>query len=382
MKNKRYWLIGAVILGVMLTGCKKEEAVVDQDIYYGSTDITANGYGVYFWEENQMNFYDFNTENQVLLCNKPQCSHKEETCIANMLPPEGIDGELQAFIADNEHWYGVYCDGIEMGLVESKLDGTERKVLTTFQGVLPTKLWKYENTILIAYSEAEMSEDKMSVQSGGERIGAYSLDNSKFQVIPNKENEELVISGIIGLQEGNVYYAYRVLDSKNPEIRNNYFGIYNIKTGQCKEKDTKTVCAKYVNGTTVYGVENNEKDIYQWQIEKEEDMKLVHTMEHAEKGATIYDWNEKEIRYRELGGSSYRYRFSDDQEEEIQYQSKEPVVTVTKHLDCTKGVIVKVFWKKIGMECGLLTNEQYEQNEIELMATFGSPKKMMQKVEE
>lgn len=159
MQNcKRKKMIWAVLAAVLLTGCKSDAAVnpsptegvldlsglretdkLDGDPWCnGFTEVAETGRGLYFLESahidaggNFLCYYDYESQRAIRVCNRPDCSHSDETCNAYFV--ENFPKEF--YELDNLKWYdnAIYLPFVESGkrvLYRVSADGSSREEVT------------------------------------------------------------------------------------------------------------------------------------------------------------------------------------------------------------------------------------------------------------
>lgn len=139
-----------IMMCLMLVGCQsskeksetaqtsqQKENLILKDWKYLSQNGDANEKGYYFIktgeESAHLAYYDYETEQEVYLCNKPECQHKDKTCTAYL----DDDAASELFVYQ-EHLYLIETMGSIMNtlgenqasgskLVQMDLDGQNRK---------------------------------------------------------------------------------------------------------------------------------------------------------------------------------------------------------------------------------------------------------------
>ena len=143
-----------VLLGLMLVGCqspqsqpttnqtKKEKGdliLKEWKYLFWNGDTSKKGY--YFLkdeeEKSYISYYDYASKQEVYLCNKPECQHKDETCTAYL---ESGSSMMNQILVYGDHLYMIETMGFGMnalgereqkgpGIVQMDLDGQNRKEL-------------------------------------------------------------------------------------------------------------------------------------------------------------------------------------------------------------------------------------------------------------
>lgn len=196
MKNKKLLLVTAISLSLLTTACKSTSNLTNlQDVTTNTTDKSAyfpneaiasvdNGY--YMWDEfnNYLMFFDKEQEQQILLCNKPECEHSLDSNNTVSASDKCNAYYSSSYNKDNVWTYGdsilllQAVDQKGLYLTQISADGSERKEL-------------------VCLSENKYSEVNLIVHNG---YAYYSLGTSdaidgkvSFYKIKLKENEQPVL---------------------------------------------------------------------------------------------------------------------------------------------------------------------------------------------
>ncbi|MBE6871007.1 MAG: hypothetical protein E7491_03560 [Ruminococcaceae bacterium] len=133
----------AVLFCFAVASC--DEGKEEKSLIKTGRDFCAVENGVFFIDNENMKFYDFETRQIVYLCNKANCNHEPYRSETNPLPTcdsvamkgEGIIGVM----AYNNTLYWVMSDMAQKPSVcvyESKLDGSGKKLVTSIDGLTMT----------------------------------------------------------------------------------------------------------------------------------------------------------------------------------------------------------------------------------------------------
>lgn len=142
-----------IVMCLMLVACQSskdnqetgqapqvKEDLILKDWNYLSNKGDSNEEGCYFIkteeESTHLAYYDYATQQEIYLCNKPECQHKDSTCTAYL---DGASSMSQLFVYKN-HLYIVENIGLTMNalgesqalspqVIQIDLDGQNRKDL-------------------------------------------------------------------------------------------------------------------------------------------------------------------------------------------------------------------------------------------------------------
>ena len=108
-------ILGLFLLCVLLAGCTHSERTTyseNETIYQTfSTMLTVSDNGSIYYDERILHYVDHETEEDVILCTKENCLHKNENCEASLL--EGMMGcflyedKIYGFVTDFSNTYST-----------------------------------------------------------------------------------------------------------------------------------------------------------------------------------------------------------------------------------------------------------------------------------
>ncbi len=231
--NKKTWMIGSTILGIITTLSifivvlqHMEQASHNTDT---KTDIAAkndavmklieneyvqtyeNGYYMIKDHEHIM-YFDYATQKEVYLCNKPNCKHEDESCGAYLKI-----GEVNEIFYYDQHLYlvnaqeagnvvhmnfdGTTSETSENGnpstVYRMDLDGTNRKKLFTVpSGTQITMPYVIKGNQMFAFLEYyEHTQDKPNsavTKTTSRKLIAINLDNGSYEEIADAMNDSFI----------------------------------------------------------------------------------------------------------------------------------------------------------------------------------------------
>lgn len=210
----------------------------------GETPImkTNNGY-YYFSSGGSLMFYDNQSDQNIYLCNKPECLHDgNDFCVSTKGWYSRYVGMLY-----NDHIYMVNIEQEEQKktykLLQADLYGSELSEICTFFSAV-------EGDMNVSCSHSIIHKDKMFVtvelhknplsqntefnEGLGMKIFMIDLKNGSYQEIQidnSGENEEQYsYNGFLSADKDNIYY----LTSSNENVFKPNLQRYNITTGETK----------------------------------------------------------------------------------------------------------------------------------------------------
>ncbi len=257
--------------------------------------IKNNGYLDYF-----IRFIDYETGQDIAVCNKPECSHDTRDCNAFLCSSVSADENKMAFyiFTFNHKLYFSIREGDDdaggvssMSLYAQDFDGENRKHLFTLDHELFQQIVTFENTIIFstAYNDKtfmkqfegkDMSQVTSEDYDEMQKHICYSLwsyntqtgELTKLQESFGKREKEYAIESIVpsddehgfyyvsgaGADFSSTWYYYDIASNTYEEIMTDFsacdvFGtmrIYNKKL-YYRDKDTGDFCCYDINTGTI-----------------------------------------------------------------------------------------------------------------------------------
>lgn len=252
MQNKLSKLISYIIVSLLLTSCSKQYNTSNtyipyQDYQYtynnqGSfSDIAESEDGYYFLSGFYLYYADKTTMNPVILCNKPNCLHSDETSpekITNCnacFPGKPSGGSVSYF---NGNIYVLESDGSDKSgnaykLIKLSKDGTKRKTVLHFK-YTPSSLVIHRGKVYVAGRVYD--ENGTSIYG----VSEYDLSKSASQKpvtifkgkITGGNIQDLICYG------QNIYFREFAMNSEITAVRIQHYNL-NTKKTTCiiQEKD-------------------------------------------------------------------------------------------------------------------------------------------------
>lgn len=217
-----------IVVLILLVGCtsfKDDEYNQDYDYQYmyfssnGSHDLYESDNGYYYLLKNNIYYSDKESDNSIILCNKPNCDHNNQEC-------DGYSGyfpEIAPIIYnDNIYYVNEYLKGEEsyLSLFKADLDGTNKKEILYFSTPV--------NDFIIHRGKVYFSTMPNGVDSG---IGVYAYDLKKDKletVYEDNDNNTYILS--LYAYKNNLYFEVSKTDEKY--ISHNEVYNYNIKNNK------------------------------------------------------------------------------------------------------------------------------------------------------
>ena len=203
-----------LILAVLLIGCSHEQ-IVNTDLYTLVGQYGISDEGIYYKNENKnlVYYYDFETNENIVLCNKSVCNHNDENCVSFSLTTFKNDTRLSShpIFHNNQlyYLYESYSPGEEAYLCTSQLDGSERKLLTTIQDDRPMVIQNiifYKNYMMFSAQVMFHNNDKQTTEFSNEYI-VSSIDLQNGNLIKNIFSTDQLFYNIIGAYNNHVYFV-------------------------------------------------------------------------------------------------------------------------------------------------------------------------------
>lgn len=250
MKNKKLLAITVISLSLLTTGCKStsnlenlQDVTInteDKGAYFPNRSIANVDSGYYMWDEsnNYLMFYDKESQQQVLLCNKPDCEHNiDET--GTISKNEKCNAYCSSNYNKDKVWtYGdsilllQFVDKKGLCLTQISSDGSERKELVCISDN------RYSDVILTVHNGyAYYSLGKTDSIDG--KVSLYKVklkENEQPVLIDEIEGSIPLITHIKGYGD-DVYYVKFYCDNYdevNPLDADMHYELkkYDTKTEQ------------------------------------------------------------------------------------------------------------------------------------------------------
>lgn len=268
-----------------------------KELYVNNMGNFSAEEGFYYNKEGFLEFYDYSSGQNAVVCNKLNCEHKpwgedtpeEQRCDAYIINCQSIFvyGE-QLYIVEGDPEKGVLL------VVESELDRSRKKIIATLNseyiGSYVIKDAKLYFATLV--QEMEKDESGMPIPTGVSEVSFCSLDlrNGKIEkyiVMDSHYNAQL---SILGIYQDRIYCFYGYFMDKftgfNYEEAKNKLEWYtfDIKTGKMnaalKElSDIDMNLCLMEEGKIFYGKwedrESEESDVYYYDMDTEVNKKII-----------------------------------------------------------------------------------------------------------
>jgi hypothetical protein len=218
----------------------------------------AKGHNGYYYMSDagtpivRLMYFDSATQESVVLCAKPECTHTDKTCNAYII--DNSQQNVEGYLTDTIYYYNdyIYVIKIEAGmgkLVRINPDGSERKVIgdlfansnvssisLVFDG---NYAYAYDDTGHVGQSqEAEETIKKISLDTGtGETVFTYSGVSAA-----------IIRGRSFG---GKMYFIIREyeLDKTTMVQKMDYKGLYeyDYSTGDTRKVIDENICDYYID---------------------------------------------------------------------------------------------------------------------------------------
>ncbi len=305
---KRYIVVLlSVLIFTVSTACGKSDSkyhiiTPEVSMFSAENNIYENG-AVYFSPTQQACFLDFESMQGIPLCNKPNCTHKDDNCLSNICGNTPIIYndfvyyfESKNEIVDAEDKKSQNCN-VYSKCIRASLGTGEIQTFSEFEGIDPTECYRYviNDKMLYfigAYNAYQWNDGTWSYSANGGKqyLCSIDLDNGEFYNYglvndsPYAENN-IVIEGnsrnsvsnqviISGIYNNKIYMYYKyvedqqilidVLHDSQGSLENDVPWIYENK---CFDLETKEITvsdlpkAEEIN-ENVYLYWDNDKESY------------------------------------------------------------------------------------------------------------------------
>lgn len=284
---------------LLLTGCQSQETpskkeslsttkdanLVLKEWYYMSSNGDGNENGYYFMKNGEddisrIHYYDYTTRQEIVLCNKPECKHLDESCTA-YLTGFGLMNEMFVY---QEHLYIIENRGTTMsmsgqreemgpGIIQMDLDGQNRKELyRTKEGFdfehgnlaiaddyLYIPLVKNEMVETSNHTTMQVSSKKylyaISLKTGKET----QITDMKYKGIVGVEGRNIIMNSYQFSSDPQTYIDNKDFvkyDQVMMNAKNNY-EIFNIDTKESRMIEAQHDEIGYVYENKVYTMEKD-----------------------------------------------------------------------------------------------------------------------------
>lgn len=250
-----------ILLCTVLVGCGKKEMVDNENLgneyvegvdsqymYTGSpepSDIISTSKGYYIATGMYLYFIDKESNNQIILCNKPNCLHDKQTDLKKKFDCNAFlymgnqNGKLFYY---DENIYAISSfnnnKNNKLQFVKIKEDGSERKVLYEFEGEITQAIlhrgYLYFNSR--SFEEKEKEEGYTSLVTNSSKILRIPVNkkNPKPEEIFRTNLYQDGISKLIAFGN-NVYIEPYGYEDENLEKDRYPIIRYDITTGEARE---------------------------------------------------------------------------------------------------------------------------------------------------
>ena len=257
-------------------------------------DTSKKGY--YFLkdeeEKSYISYYDYASKQEVYLCNKPECQHKDETCTAYL---ESGSSMMNQILVYGDHLYMIETMGFGMnalgereqkgpGIVQMDLDGQNRKELCRLDDGYEFELnnlifaddelyipvTKTQNVEVNLNETMQVTTDKNLCSINLKTGDITKVFDMKYKNILGGEGRQLIMSTMSYSEDPQKYLDeknYKKYDKLMMNAKVNY-EIYNIDT-----KESKTVQVNHQEignyyQNKIYYIEKNQLYILDLETEK------------------------------------------------------------------------------------------------------------------
>ena len=156
---------------------------------------------------SQVYFYDYENQQDIPLCSKPNCFHQDENCDAYELSFLKDEEMYSNPIVYKDKLYYEYIDlfSPSFSICQSNLDGSNRKVIYSENGTMLQNAFIYKDKLYIAVNLYKMDEQN-SLMKQTKNFEFYSINlDTKEKVNLSTPNKELV--NFLSATDDKIYLA-------------------------------------------------------------------------------------------------------------------------------------------------------------------------------
>lgn len=247
-----------VLVLLMLCGCQSKEeeqpqskapssasTLSDDIVYKNLFNGDGNEKGFYHLSSREVDnvaytniyYYDYETSEEIFLCNRPECTHTDESC------PSYVKAALfESFLFTNgSHLYLIASPSVERGtgnkkteIIQMGLDGSDHKRIAQ----LPTG-YNMENssialagtTLYLPMSKTDYKQmnDGVTLQlSTGKKIVSLNLENGDMKTVIDQKKFKKQDYTLIGGDDQRLVFM-KLVYSQDPDelLQNNDYDTYD-----------------------------------------------------------------------------------------------------------------------------------------------------------
>lgn len=206
--------------------------------------------GIFYWNSTHLMYYDYEADQNFVLCTASNCSHSSSDC--------------PAYIEDAYYIYGFACyegklyylrqdyNSKYMEMISMDADGTNQKVIGKLDmGDYSVGSWRLDNVMPVYYSNgyAILYLNKMleteSYSKSGNQIIMLDLSDGSIQELTDILQDDIYSSAIQMVTEN--YMIYRVCRMEEPQI--NILEFYDMYG---EDADYESYLTEYYETTREY----------------------------------------------------------------------------------------------------------------------------------
>lgn len=268
-----------VLLSIVLIGCqnsKQKKAVVQKN--GKKEDLVIKNWRDLFWKGNSnedgyylinhdgensyLCYYDYSSKQEVYLCDKPECQHKDESCTAYLAPPN-LSNMIFVY---KDHLYMIQNYGIIINSLGERTEDTAKIIQMDLDGKNRHDLCKLDEGYEFEYTSLVLGNESLYIPVTKTKNVEMKKNNIMSVVVQKKLYQINLKSGeaknimdmkykdIIGVNGQNIIMTtmsysedpQKYLDQKNYQKYDQILmnGKYNYETYNLETKKTKTMSVK------------------------------------------------------------------------------------------------------------------------------------------
>lgn len=322
MKEKSVIILASIIVLVAscFVGCDQSEngtkkAITACESYCYFTDGTADRErGIYVGEDQLLHYYDIHKQEEMVLCNKPDCQHepyddetnRDPTCEAAL--NESMANFCYPLLSGNDVYLVGSHNLSSSDLYRQSITGGNREKIGTFPYAIQQGAQCYvrNHTAYILASIPIVREDKIGGVGSNQSQQVFielDLTTAAYKVISKEHDAEWQGLNLVGINGKEIYYQFsysekqkKMSDYKNARSFDSVY-TYDMDTG----KTTEVLSARESNGYDIIGLFDGKICVCQ----KEAKTVCVYEAD-KKKMEKIYQSKEKEASF--LSTSKYLFK--------------------------------------------------------------------------
>lgn len=261
----RLYIIIFIVGTIILTGCNRPQKEIkdyyienqDQQFMYcnnGTQNMAKAEEGYYFFAGEYLYYMDFESMEPIIVCNKPNCLHNEETDAEKRVDCNALFIENSFLTYHDDYLYTTVkqykSSSQKIELVKVSLDGTSRKKIFEFD-VKPTAIAIHRGKLYYS-STAFDSEGKAIYALKEVELGKW---HAQSKILYEGDLAKGSIQHII-CYGNHVYFTELTINDEVQIIKQMHYDIVQQKTARLftEDDDLYPQCLSIVDGKVYYTI--------------------------------------------------------------------------------------------------------------------------------